>query len=555
MKLPHWLKKKRFYIPAIIIVVVAGVALTNNKPVEPETLGEQITKVDTIAVAPQSTIESYIELKGTIYPREYTRMRSLVSADVQYLLPLGTRVTAGDQVAVLTDSRITESYFAALQTYTDSERSVGETKALNVESLNQAELAVASAESSYVIAEDNVTTTKELNAQSLVSAQDSARISYQTAYNTMEEVLRYWSDGTLVDFILEDAQTSDQELLKEGIDQFNSLKVTFNTIAPKPQGDVANAISALELTLDEVKDFNDTVLRILNHTIANDAYGYSEATIAGYKQKATVYVSQLNGVNASVRGARNALVNTEIANRSKMLAAENQLKQAHIQLDNAKATRESAKRQAEIREIGANSQLAGAQTQLAAARSQYNALAITAPFSGVVIAHRVSEGDQVSPGQELVELGQIEGVEIELAIDDAQASLLHVGQTVAVTDDINGTITEISPTASLSSGKVYFTVAADNVGGALTAGDVATIRIPLVVEQEPAIVLPLSVVTIGQSETYVMVVEQGLVTKRPVTLGDTVNNMVVVAEGLNEGDVVIVKNGDFLDFGDRVEIK
>ncbi len=554
MKIPNWLKKKRFIIPVIIVVIITGIVVKNNASVtEPIVAGDQIKRVRTIKISPQDTIESFLELKGTILPREYTRLRGLVSANVQFMLPVGTPVSAGDQVVVLTDSRITESYFAALQTYTDSERNLIETKALNVESLTQAQLGVTSAENSQLVAQDNVETTIKLNEQALISSEDSARISYQSAYNSIEEVMRYWSDGTLVDFILKDTQTSNKELLKEGNDEFLILKETFKTIPSKPQGKVSDAITTLELRLDEVKDFNDTVLRILNYAISNPSEGFSEATIAMHKQRATGFVSQLNGTNTALRGAKNALVNTEILNKSKLLVARNQLKQATIQLDNAQAVLESAKRQAEIREIGANSQLSGAQVQLASARSQYNDLTLIAPFSGLVIAHRASEGDQVSPGQELIELGQIEGVEIELAIDDEQASLLKLGQSVLITENISGVITEISPSASLASGKVNFTVSADNPGGVLTAGDVATVKIPLVVEKENVIVLPLSNVTIAPSETFVLVIEKGFVVKRPVVIGDILNTVVVIEEGLVEGDVVIAKNGDFLNIGDPVK--
>ena len=157
-------------------------------------------------------------------------------------------------------------------------------------------------------------------------------------------------------------------------------------------------------------------------------------------------------------------------------------------------------------------------------------------------------------------MGKTDAIEIKLSLDESNSSSLVNGQEALINDVIAGTITEISPTASLTTGKINFTVVAPNTDDRLNPGDIGRVTITRVIPINNAITLPLSTITIGQDESFVFVVEtkedeeKNVVAKRQVVLGDTYDDHVVIKLGLNEGDVVIKKNGIFLSVGDAVTI-
>lgn len=383
MKLAKTLKKKRFWIPTIIVIVLAIILIigATRTPAETEEIIEP-KKVEVITVKKQDEISSSLELKGTILPKEYTRVKSLVSANLQFISPIGSEVNRGDTIATLSDQRIEDTYFAALQGLQDSQQNLAQTQSLNVESINQAELGVASADASLKLAQDNYDSLVLLTEQNLFSTQDSARITYQSAYNLIEEVIRYWSGGTLSDFILENTPTANKELLGATTGEFETLRETFNSTDPKiNEGNMTQSIAYLEPIMDQTKDFNDSVVRVLNFAIVDSSKNFSQQAVDNYRFQAGNFTTRLNTTNSGLKSARNGLLNIDLANRSQLLGAQNQLDQATIQAENARAVLESAKRQTDIRELGAKTQLTSAQTQFAAAQSQYSNLFLTAPFS------------------------------------------------------------------------------------------------------------------------------------------------------------------------------
>jgi len=67
--------------------------------------------------------------------------------------------------------------------------------------------------------------------------------------------------------------------------------------------------------------------------------------------------------------------------------------------------------------------------------------------------------------------------------------------------------------------------------------------------------VPLRIVKVGQTEQTILVVQDGLVVEKPVTLGQVFGDLVEVTSGIEPGDELIIENGSFLDTGDPVEIR
>lgn len=108
----------------------------------------------------------------------------------------------------------------------------------------------------------------------------------------------------------------------------------------------------------------------------------------------------------------------------RQLASQQQLDEARARLDSAEADARAA--QARLR---------SAQSAVALARDQLTHLEIRAPFEGV-IAHRLVEvGEQVTPGQPLLELVREEGLYVSAPIDERDAGRLRNGLPTRITVD------------------------------------------------------------------------------------------------------------------------
>jgi RND family efflux transporter MFP subunit len=552
MKIPYWIKAKRFWIPTVVVLIVAISSLARQGSVgqDGEVQGQQVKVVDVLEVKPRSEVTTEITLKGTVVPQEFIRLKSLTTANLEYLRPVGDHVVAGEQVVVMSDSRIMESYTNALQTVSEAQGNLSQYRALNSEAITQAELNQQSAAASLELARENVNSQIKLNTGDLDATVAQAEISYAASFNLAEEVLRYWSTGTLVEFRLEHINSAHIALQSQVTDAFTAAKSVFLSASLKPQTDLNAALTDISSVLQTIRDFNDLVFRLLSFALPGS--GLTEGSITALSGQASTFTGRLNSQLSSIAAAKNSLAKAEISVGVQELAARNQLRQAEIQFDNVTSALTSSRRQAEIRELGAQSQLTTARTQLAAAQSQYNELFVKAPFAGVVIAHLADRGDQITPGQNLLELGDVSGVEIELALDQSSASRIRLGDEVLINDKVTGTIVELNPIASLETGKVGLKVAADGVG--LEPGAVADVKLNLVYYTSNVIVIPLNSVTITQNRAFVLIAENSLVTEHSVTLGQVFDSQIEVTSGLNTGDLVILNNGEFLSRGEEIEV-
>jgi HlyD family secretion protein len=138
----------------------------------------------------------------------------------------------------------------------------------------------------------------------------------------------------------------------------------------------------------------------------------------------------LQVVTATLESARSAAT---LARQQHDRTAELHARQlaSQQQLDEARSRLETA--QADLR--AAEARLRSAQSAVALARDQLTHLEIRAPFDGV-IAHRLVEiGEQVTPGQPLLELVGEGGLYVSAPIDERDAGRLRNGLPTRITVD------------------------------------------------------------------------------------------------------------------------
>ncbi|MEZ4240672.1 MAG: efflux RND transporter periplasmic adaptor subunit [Myxococcota bacterium] len=238
------------------------------------------------------------------------------------------------------------------------------------------------------------------------------------------------------------------------------------------------------------------------------------------------------------------------------------LDQATAQLDQA---RSSLGRVEKLGDMAADAQLEQARTQekvaaaaVAQAQTRLSRAVIRSPFAGVVADVAVERGEAVPPGSPVIRVVQLDPAVVELSVSDRDVVSLVPGTAVTVTatsrtQQFEGTVTRVSPAADLRTRAFPVEVEVPNPDRLLLPGMIARVKVERPVQQE-AVVIPQDWLVTRRDERGVFVVVEGTAIWRPVELGDVIHDRVVVREGLQPGErVVITGHRDLVD-GDPLVI-
>lgn len=530
---------KKYIKPAIIIAVVVVIIGIFSSFDKEEVQEEETTKKQIAAqtIETQNEVVSSLTASGTIVPKQYSAIRSLVQGTLEYISPVGTDVTIGTSLFRIRDDSIESGHFNALQ-------NLQQTNVLTGERIAQAELSLNSAEARFELTKKNLETTELQTTQTLKNTKDSAIIAYNSAYNTINQLFNFISIGSIsnLDYKYKNISTTDTELKESANLQYDSAVKSFLKLSATISAEnIDEDLTQIDQILNQVKLIVDSTTVLLQSALG----GVDD--LVSDKSVMTSYQTQINGHASAIITNQNALRNTVINNDLIINQAKNQLELSKIELNNAQISLENAKNSAQL-------ELTISQSQLDNASYSFNNLSLGSPFSGTVMSNSIEPGQQVSVGQQILELGNLSIVEIEVEIDTEFAKGLKRGDTVMINDLYEGIISEIEPTGSIESGKVGVTVQSPNEDGFLEAGDIADITFNLVFTQEELIIIPIKSATIESTNTYVFVIENGRATRRSITLGKIFGNKVSVTSGLDAGDILILKNGVFISEGDEVEV-
>ncbi len=255
---------------------------------------------------------------------------------------------------------------------------------------------------------------------------------------------------------------------------------------------------------------------------------------------------QAEGIRSQAAGARAGAAAAE----ANLALARQQLESARM-LYEAGAMSEIDFRSAQAAYEAAVAQLAAAQAQAAGASETASRATITAPISGEVSERVVSQGEAVSPGQSLFTVVNSQILELQGQIPVEQATLVRPGQPVEFTVDaypgrtFGGEVARVDPTADPATRQVGVYMRLANQDRGLVGGLFATGRIMLSTN-ETGLVVPTAAVRQAGAESFVWVVEDGRIERRPVTIGarDESRGVVGITQGLTGGEQVVVAPGE-----------
>lgn len=185
---------------------------------------------------------------------------------------------------------------------------------------------------------------------------------------------------------------------------------------------------------------------------------------------------------------------------------------------------------------------ARATVQLAQAR--LHKTEVQAPFAGILGLRRVSPGDYVTPGQDLVNLEDIDPIKVDFRIPERFLTSLSTGQHIRVRVDafadreFEGEVYAIDPQVDPAGRSIAIRARIANADLVLRPGLFARVR--LVVDYRPeAMVVPEQAIVPRGDKRFVFRVVEGKASLTEVRIGQRRAGKVEVVEGLSKDDTVI----------------
>ncbi len=168
---------------------------------------------------------------------------------------------------------------------------------------------------------------------------------------------------------------------------------------------------------------------------------------------------------------------------------------------------------------------------------------ITAPYTGVIAARYVDEGDIANPGMPLIALEKEQTFEVEVTVPESSIGFLNIGDTLAVSipttgTKIDGVVDEISSSGDPMSRQFKANISVHAAGG-LRSGMYAEVAIRK--EDRSTLFVPkTALVERGQLAGLYAVSANNNAVLRWVTLGIEQEDMVEVLSGMKDGEQFVV---------------
>lgn len=182
---------------------------------------------------------------------------------------------------------------------------------------------------------------------------------------------------------------------------------------------------------------------------------------------------------------------------------------------------------------------------------------VKADFSGVITELDASEGATVAPGTKIMTIESTDDVRVDIQISKSDLSKIKVGQKVDVTvngKEYEGEVTQIAGTAKNNAsgvpvvdGKIKIKNPDDGIILGVEAGNKIHTD-----KAEGVVVLPYEYIGTDADGDFVFVIENGILTRKPVTLGLTTSTDAEIKEGLSEGDTIVTTDPTTLIEGTKV---
>lgn len=258
----------------------------------------------------------------------------------------------------------------------------------------------------------------------------------------------------------------------------------------------------------------------------------------------------------------------QLANQKAIVAvAREEIAQAEREVGRIRQLyeREAASRaqldEAETTLRGARARLEGAEAQRGLAELTLRKAGVTAPFGGLVARRFVSVGDYVSVGEPLFDLVALDPIEVEFHLAERDSGRVQEGDVVDVRvapypDEVfSATVHVVSPRIDPATRTLRVKARVENAERRLRPGLFARADLGVAV-REGVPMIPEQAVLQRSDGSVAYVLEDGRhASRRNIRVGVLRDGLAEVMEGIDIGEVVIVRGMSRLVDGALVEVR
>jgi len=294
----------------------------------------------------------------------------------------------------------------------------------------------------------------------------------------------------------------------------------------------------------------------------------------------------LDSAKADRDSAQAAIADYEVQlrNANIQLRRAQDLQAAGVQtqeaLDNARTAVDSLKAKIEL----AKQQVAATESRIGVAQQAVDNCTIRAPFAGVVVSKDAQVGEMVSPNSAgggftrtgIATIVDMHSNEIEVDVNESYIARVENGQQVAATLDaypdkpFPAKVRTVIPTADRQKATVKVRITILNLEKYDFILPDMGVKVAFLENEQPArrgkskdkekgpqavAFIPKSAVRSDANVSFVLLVRDGKVERRAVSLGLDRGTEVAVLSGVAPGDSLVVKGPEGLHDGDKVEIR
>ncbi|MCF7860111.1 HlyD family efflux transporter periplasmic adaptor subunit [Patescibacteria group bacterium] len=467
------------------------------------------------------------------------------------------------------------------------------------ESIKSAELAYETAKISTEQARLNLDNKEKQLAQAAIDANQNAGLAASSAENTAGSVLSginnltSFDDNNVVNITYQtNLGALESSSYTKADNAYQDAQASYQGYVSAQFVDINARIKAAIAMTAKVKDLADATKYMFDKSIPSSSLPQSSvsgASLSGLQSSAATFQSQLNASLSQLQSAQQALTSIALNNESTIDAlrkvyqlAQSQEASAAQNLSNLKAGNNTqsdqvgfavnlAQNQYDNVKIKLDSQIQGARTQMETAQLQYNNASVAlqnlydihslvSPIAGVVTQKLANNGDTISAGQLVAVVSQTGTLRVKFFIEPEYVLDMKAGQTAQVVDTENniyqGVITSVAASADEVTKRFQVELRLDGEKQPLL-GTVVNAKIKItknVLAASGEIILPLSVLEIGQNGTYLMLAKDNQVQRTSIELISVVGEMAKIKLEAPDDALIIIDGNKFLYDGEQINI-